>query len=56
MFLTVCERLQFPAEATQVLTDAQAVLEKLPALDTACTYFTTEDGQDPAELLTSMAQ
>lgn len=56
MFLTVCERLQFPAEAVQALTGAREALQDLPALDAACAHFTAEDGQDPSDLLASMAE
>lgn len=55
MFLTVCERLQFPAESVPVLTSALAALKELPALEEACAHF-TEDGRDPTALLASLAE
>ena len=54
MFLTVCERLQFPDEAVQTLQSALEVLKAFPALEEACACF-TDGSQDPTPLLASMA-
>ena len=54
MFLTVCEKLQFPDEAVQTLQSALEVLKAFPALEEACACF-TDGSQDPTPLLASMA-
>lgn len=55
MFLTVCEKLQFPALAVQALTEAFAVLEQDTALAQGAQMFLTE-GADPTAVLTALAE
>lgn len=54
MFLTICKKLQFPAEAAQVLTAAQNTLERETALAEASQLFLA--GSDPTALLQSLSE
>lgn len=55
MFLSVCERLDFPAPAVEALTQAYAVLKNDPALEQASHLFLTE-GSEPAAVLKALAE
>ena len=54
MFLTVCEKLHFPAPAVQALQQALAVLEADPALEQAGKLFLTDT--NPSEQLQALAE
>ena len=54
MFLTVCEKLHFPAPAVQTLTEALDRLAQDPTLEQAAQLFLTE-GADPTALLEQLA-
>ena len=53
MFLTVCEKLRFPAPAVQALSEAFALLEQDARLEKAGQLFLT--GEDPTQLLEQLA-
>lgn len=56
MFISACNMLQFPAEATQALQNAHSVLEKEADFTEACGRFVTEGSENPGSLLSALAE